>query len=529
VSANAIPGSTSHPESRPGWWKWAIALTASLGALLEIVDTSIVNVALRDMQATLGATLSEIGWVVTGYAIANVIIIPLSAWLGDYFGKKNYFIFSLIGFVLASMLCGFSNSLPVLIAARVLQGLTGGGLLAKAQSIIFETFPKEEQGMAQAIFGLGVIVGPAFGPTLGGFITDNIGWRWIFFINLPVGILAILAAIVFLNKDTHNPNLDRRIDWPGIFLLTTGLGALQVMLEEGQQDDWFDSPFIVAMAITSVIGLVLFIWQELTTQNPAVNLRVLRHRSLVAGSLLSMLLGMGLYGALFAIPIFAQSILNFTATNTGLLLLPGSLASGLTMLLVGRLAGRMDPRLMITVGSIIMSLTMFAFAQINPMSSADSLYWPLLWRGIGTVLMYLPLSLATFAPIPKADAPAATGFYNLTRQIGGSLGIAFLTTFLAQQENVHRSVLVEHVTPYNPIAQQQIQGMTAAFQQHGASLAVAQRQAYAAISGMIDIQAAIISYADIFHVVGFAFLLALPLLFLLGKGQPGKEAPSDLH
>jgi len=515
-------------DARPSWWKWAIALTASLGALLEIIDTSIVNVALRDMQATLGATLSEIGWVVTGYAIANVIIIPLSAWLGDFFGKKNYFIFSLIGFVIASMLCGMSTSLPMLVVARVLQGLTGGGLLAKAQSIIFETFPKEEQGMAQAIFGLGVIVGPAFGPTLGGFITDNIGWRWIFFINLPVGILAILAAIVFLNKDKPNPHMDRRIDWPGIFLLTTGLGALQVMLEEGQQDDWFSSPFIVAMAVTCVVGLTLFIWQELTTDNPAVNLRVLRHRSLVAGSILSMLLGMGLYGALFAIPIFAQTILNFTATNTGLLLLPGSLASGVTMLLVGRLSGRMDPRILISIGSIIMSGTMFAFAQINPQSSADTLFWPLMWRGIGTVLMYLPLSLATFAPIPQEDSPAATGFYNLTRQIGGSLGIAFLTTFLAMQENVHRSVLVEHVTNYNPIAQRQLQGMTAAFQQHGSNLAVAQKQAYGAINGMLDIQSAILSYGDIFHIVGIAFLFALPLLLLLGKGKAG-SAPSDLH
>lgn len=514
-------------KSRPGWWKWAIALTASLGALLEIVDTSIVNVALKDMQATLGATLSEIGWVVTGYAMANVIIIPLSAWLGDYFGKKKYFIFSLIGFVIASILCGLSNSLPMLIAARVLQGLTGGGLLAKAQSIIFETFPKEEQGMAQAIFGLGVIVGPAFGPTLGGFITDNINWRWIFFINLPVGIFAILAAIVFLNKDKPNPHMDRRIDWLGIFFLTMGLGSLQVMLEEGQQDDWFSSPFIIAMAVSSVVGLTLFIWQELTCENPAVNLRVLRHRSLVAGSMLSMLLGMGLYGALFAIPIFAQSILNFTATKTGLLLLPGSLASGVTMILVGRLANRMDPRLLISIGSLVMSFTMFALATISPQTSAESLYWPLIYRGIGTVLMYLPLSLATFAPIPRSDAPAATGFYNLTRQVGGSLGIAFLTTFVAQRENLHRSHLVERITNYNPIAQQQIQGLTTSFQGHGASLAVAQQQAYGVMNNLLDLQGSVLAYGDIFYVVGLAFIGALPLLLLLGKGKG--SAPADLH
>jgi DHA2 family multidrug resistance protein len=524
----AVADITPEKTALPSWWKWAIVLTASLGALLEIIDTSIVNVALRDMQATLGATLSEIGWVVTGYAIANVIIIPLSAWLGDYFGKKNYFVFSLIGFVMASMLCGMATSLPMLIAARVLQGLTGGGLLAKAQSIIFETFSKEEQGMAQAVFGLGVIVGPAFGPTVGGYITDNFGWRWIFFINLPIGILAVMAAIIFLLKDKPNLTMDRRVDWLGIFLLTLGLGALQVMLEEGQQDDWFSSPFIIAMAACSFIGLVLFIWQELTCESPAVNLRVLRHRSLVAGSMLSMLLGMGLYGALFAIPIFAQTILNFTATDTGLLLLPGSIASGFTMLLVGRISGKLDPRWLIALGSLIMSFTMFSLSAISPQTNADTLYWPLVWRGIGTVMMYLPLSLATFGPIPKSDTSAAAGFYNLTRQIGGSLGIAFLTTFLSQRENLHRSHLVERINAYNPIAQQQIHGLTAAFQHRGADLATAKQQAYAAINGMLDLQAGVISYDDIFHIVGIAFLLALPLLLLLGKPKKG-NAPTDLH
>ena len=529
MTTAALESVESQEPVRPTWWKWAIAVTAAMGALLEIVDTSIVNVALTDMQATLGATLTEIGWVVTGYAIANVIIIPLSSWLGDYFGKKRYFVFSLIGFVLTSLLCGMSTSLPMLIVARVLQGLTGGGLLAKAQTILFENFPKEEQGTAQAIFGMGVIIGPALGPVLGGFITDSIGWRWILFINLPLGILAIIAAMIFLPKDKPNPDMDRRVDWLGIFFLTLGLGALQTMLEEGHQEDWFASGFIVATAACCVIGLTLFIWQEMTVENPAVNLRVLRHRSLVAGSILSMMLGMGLYGALFAIPVFAQSILQFTATKTGLLLLPGALASGAMMILVGRLASKYDPRIFLGMGYLLMAINMFDLSHINPTTTAESLFWPLLLRGIATVMMFLPLSLATFAPIPRQDISAASGFYNLTRQIGGSIGIAFLTTFLAQQENIHRSNLVERINPYNPVFQQYLHSLTAMFQNKGASADIAQQQAYHSIDQMVSLQAAVISYGSIFHIVGIAFLVCLPLLFLLGK-PPENGAPApDVH
>lgn len=515
-------------ESRPQWWKWAIALTASLGAMLEIIDTSIVNVALNDMQGNLGATLSEIGWVITGYAMANVIIIPLSAWLGVYFGKKSYFIFSLIGFVLASVLCGLSTSLPMLLAARVLQGLTGGGLLAKAQAILFETFSKEEQGLAQAVFGLGVIIGPTIGPTLGGYITDTIGWRWIFFINVPFGILAVLCAWIFFDQDKPDPKRSKKIDWWGIGFLCLGLGALQTMLEEGQQHDWFSSPFILLMGILSVIGIVLFIWQELTTDQPAVNLSVLRYRSLTAGCIFSMILGMGLYGALFAIPIFAQQLLQFTAMKTGMLLVPGALASAAMMLICGQLVRWIDPRLMIAIGAIILAFTMFVLSGINPGSGEDSFFWPLIWRGVGTVLMYLPLSLATFGPIPHRDISAASGLYNLTRQIGGSLGIAILTTVLSQRQNLHRSMLTQHITHYNPIVRQQLQAYAHGFQTHGVPAAIAQHQALSLMDRIVNLQAEIMSFGDVFWLVGITFMTSLLLLFFLGRGQHS-EASMEAH
>ena len=353
-----------------GYLKWIIAFTASLGALLEVLDTSIVNVALTSMQSSFGATISQIGWIVTGYAIANVIMIPLTAWLGDRFGKKRYFVFSLIGFTLASMLCGASTSLGMLIAARILQGFLGGGLLAKGQSILFETFPPSEQAIAQALFGVSMISGPAIGPTLGGYLTDTLGWRWIFFINLPVGILAVFMATTFLPADepqTARSLANRpRVDWWGIGLLAIMLGSFQTFLEEGESDGWFDSRFIVGLAITSFIGLVLFSWQELSTRHPAVDLRVLRYRSLAAGSVFSMVVGVGLYGTLFVIPIYAQSVLGFTAMQTGLLLLPGALASAITMLTLGRFTSKVDARLMIAIGSILTALVMFNLSTLNP-------------------------------------------------------------------------------------------------------------------------------------------------------------------
>jgi DHA2 family multidrug resistance protein len=514
--------------AQQGWIKWAIAVTVALGAILEVIDVSIVNVALPHMQGNLGATLAEIGWVITGYSMANVVIIPLTAWLDDRFGRKAYFIFSLIAFVLASILCGLAQSLPMLIVARVLQGLGGGSMLGKAQSILFQTFTKAEQGAAQTAFGLSVIMGPAIGPTLGGYLTDTLNWRWIFFINIPFGILAVILAMTFLPED--EPHLRKRttVDWTGIVLMTVGLASLQVILEEGQQHDWFGSSYIAAMAVISLVALAVFVWWELRVEHPAVDLRVLRFQSLAAGSFYSLILGAGLYGALFAIPIFAQNNLRFTAMQTGELLIPSALASGVAMVLTGKLINRVGPRPLIIAGGLVTAGTMFSLASINPDTGSGDLFWPLVARGLGSALMFLPLSIATLGAIPKHLVPAASGFYNLTRQLGGSLGIAILTTMLARREAVHRSALIERVSPLNHTAMDRIHGLTGFFQKLGASAHDAQLRAFSAIDQILDGQAALKAFDDLFTYVGIAFVVTLPLVLFLGR-TGSKEAAAEAH
>jgi MFS transporter, DHA2 family, multidrug resistance protein len=507
--------------------KWLIAVAVALGALMEIIDTSIVNVGLTDMQASLGATLTQMSWVVSSYAIANVIILPLSAWLGLRFGKKRYFIFSLIGFTAASILCGMSTSLWMLTVSRILQGLFGGGLMAKAQAILFETFPPEEQSTAQGFFGAIVIAGPVIGPTLGGYIVTNIGWRWMFFINVPFGVLGTMLCMAALPQD---PPLAKRapVDWTAILLLAVGIGSLQTFLEEGYSEDWFDSPFIIALAFAAVIGLTLFIFRALSSAHPVVDLRVLRYRSLAAGSVLSIAVGMALYGALFAVPIFASTILKYTAQEVGLLLLPGAIGSAIMMPIASVLVRKFDPRVLLVIGGLILVTAVFWLGRLSPMTSADDLFWPLLVRAFGTVLMFLPLSMAALGPIPKKDVAAATAFFNLTRQLGGSVGVALLSTILGTRATFHRSVLVEHLNPTDPSVQARVNALTQSFVAKGADLITAKQRALTMLDGSARLQGSVLAFNDTFFITALLVLVAIPLVFLLKKPETA-SAPAGAH
>jgi len=521
LPADHYPSKLAYWAARHDWLKWFILFAASFSAVLEVIDTSIVNVAIPDMQGNLGASLSEIGWVSTAYAMANVVIIPLTAWMGERFGKKRYFLFSLVSFTISSVACGMSTNLTMLIIARVIQGLGGGGLLAKGQSILFETFPPEEHARASAVFGLGIIVGPTIGPTLGGWLTDTVGWRWIFFINVPFGIFAVWMISTFLYNDDGShlaENGERSVDWQGILLLAVGLGCLQIVLEQGQEDDWFSSEFISRCALASVIGLILFIWRELHTEHPAVNLRVLRYRALTAGSLYSIMVGVVLFGTVFVIPVFAQNILHFTATETGLMLVPGALASATGMILMARFLKYFDPRYVIVFGSLVTLGSVLALCNLNPDTGYDQFFWPLLARGFGMVMMFIPLTVATLGGLPNQDVPAGAGLISLTRQMGGSIGIALMTTLVDRMEVIHRSELVSKITDYAPSFSERLQAATSFFSLNTGDPVQAHLQALASIDRAVNGQAALLSFVDVFTMVSVMIILSLPLISLLGKG-----------
>jgi DHA2 family multidrug resistance protein len=519
--STAIATATADVDAR-ATNKLMIAVAVSLGALLEVVDSSIVNVALTEMQNALGATVSGVGWVVSSYAVANVIILPLTAWLGLRFGRKRYFVTSLVLFTISSVLCGMATSLPILILARVLQGLGGGGLLAKAQAILFETFPKEEQAMAQGLFGAIVIAGPAIGPTLGGYLVTNVGWRWIFFVNIPIGIAAVFMCMAFLPADEEQTTTDA-IDWASLGFLVVGLGALQTVLEEGQNEDWFDSPLITSFTLLAAIGLGAFIWRQLTSKRPIVDLRVLRHRSLWAGSLISFMLGVTLYGALFSVPIFASSVMGYSSQQTGMLLLPSALASAVMMPVAAKLVGKIDPRALLALGALVLLASVMALGRVTPATGEPQLLWPLIGRAVGTVLMFLPLSMATLGPIPNHEMQNASGFYNLTRQLGGSVGVAMLTTLLARRQAFHRNMLVESVSAIAPDVTARLAAASARFVGDGFSLEDARQKAIAILDGGVNLQAAVMSFGDTFSATAALIIVSLPLVLLLGKADPGAK------
>jgi len=502
-----------------------ITITAIVCALLEIVDTTIVNVALNQMRGTLGATLTEVGWVVTAYAIGNVIIVPMTSWLSQQFGRRNYFAASIIMFTIFSFLCGNATGIWELVAFRFLQGVGGGALLVTSQTIITESYPPEKRGMAQAIYGLGVIIGPTLGPPLGGYIVDHFDWPLIFYINIPIGVIATLLTLQFVRSPKYGEKSSvKNVDWLGIGLLAVTVGSLQYVLEKGQDDDWFSSELIVVLAVAAALGLYFFIWRELTVKKPIVELRVLRNGNLRVGTILSFIMGFGLYGSTFIIPLYVQSILGWTAQQAGMLMIPAALTTAFMMPIIGMLLQKGVPQQYLAgAGFILFSIfTFWGYAILTPSTSGDDFFWMLIVRGVGMGMLFIPITTLSLSTLKGQEIGQGAAFTGMTRQLGGSFGIALITTFLTRQNIVHRTSLVSHLDYNNPAVQQRIQGMQHAFMNSGKSAEEALKTAYAAMDGMVTRQAVVLSYMDVFFYLGIIFLVCVPFILIV-KGNKKKK------
>ena len=502
-----------------------ITVTAILCALLEIVDTTIVNVAITDMRGSLGATLTEIGWVITAYAIGNVIIVPMTSWLSQQFGRRNYFAVSIMIFTVFSFLCGNATGIWELVIFRFLQGVGGGALLVTSQTIITESYPIEKRGMAQAIYGLGVIIGPTLGPPLGGYIIDHFSWPYIFYINIPIGIAATLLTLQFVRSPKYSEKTARRhIDFLGIALLMIAVGSLQYVLEKGHDDDWFNDNIIILLSVTAVLGLFFFIWRELTYKNPIVELRVLKNGNLRVGTFMSFLLGFGLYGSTFIIPLYTQSTLGWTAQQAGMLLIPSGIATAFMMPLIGKLMQRGVKQQYLVAGGLI-TFFLFSFGAykiLTPDTSADNFWWLLIVRGAGLGLLFIPITTLALSSLHGKEIGQGAAFTGMMRQLGGSFGIAIITTFISTQNMVHRVDLVSKLDVNNPVVQQRVAGMQRSFMSKGMTPDIALKSAYKALDYAVFKQASVLSYMDVFLYLGVLFLLCIPFVLLV-KGIRKKK------
>jgi len=503
---------------------WIVTVAVMLATFMEILDTTVVNVSVPHMAGNLGSTVEEGTWVVTSYLVSNAIILPMAGWLATRFGRRRMLMLCVSGFSLTSVLCGMATSLDALIFFRVLQGLSGGGLQPLSQSVLLETFPPKKHGTAMAAFGLGIIFAPIIGPTLGGWITDNYTWRWIFYINLPVGIISLLMISQFIVDPSY---LRKRsyggVDLWGIGFLALGFGMLQMVLDTGQRKDWFGSNQIRLWTALCVIGLIGLVVRELTAKHPIVDLRVLKDRTFAAGTFLMTMLGFVLYASLMLLPIYLQTLLNYPAFQSGLALSPRGIGALVMTPISGQLTNRLDPRKLLFVGVVTGGYTMFQLSHLNLNAGYWDIFWPQIIQGAAMAFLFVPLMATSMSGIAKEKMGNATSVYNLMRNIGGSFGIAIMTTFLARREQVHQSQLIGRVTPSDIRAQNMVHGLQAWFQLHGAMTAHdAAHKAYAAIYLMVQQQSAMLSFVEAFWIMGVIFWAMAPLLLLLRNAR-------DLH
>ncbi len=509
--------------------KWIVALTVILPTFLEVMDTSVVNVSLPHIQGSLSAGVDEVTWVLTSYLVANAVIIPITGWLSSIFGRKRYLIFSITLFTASSLLCGAAPSLEVLVIARILQGLGGGGLQPLSQAILLEAFPAAEHGMAMAVFGMGVVFAPILGPVVGGWITDNWNWRWVFYINLPVGILAVILAGLLIHDPAYIRRTRMSIDYWGLGLIMVGLASLQIVLDKGEREDWFDSTFILALSTVSVVSLIAFVFVELRAKHPVVNLRVFRDRTFAIGCLVMFMGFFSLFGGFVLLPLYAQTLMGYTAVWAGLVLGPGGLASLLIMPIAGGLMKKgVSARILLAFGLFILGASLWLMAGLNLQADFASIALPRFVQGFGIGLFFVPLAASTYINIPKEQMGNASGIFNLLRNLGGSFGVAVSATLLAQRAQFHQNFLVENVTPYNPAVQDWADRILGAIGTQGAGDV---RLLLAGLYREVIRQANMLAFNDVFWLFAWMTVALVPLTLLMKSLKHGRreELPGGLH
>lgn len=502
--------------------KWIVAFTVILPTFIEVMDTSVVNVSLPHIQGSLNAGVDEVTWVLTSYLVSNAIIIPITGWLASLFGRKNYLLFSIVLFTLSSILCGAAPSLEVLIIARILQGLGGGGLQPLSQAILLETFPRREHGMAMAIFGMGVVFAPILGPVVGGWITDNWSWRWVFYINIPAGILAVILTLSFIFDPPYIRRKLTSVDYWGLTLLSIGLGCLQVVLDKGEREDWFNSNFIVTLSVISAVSLIAFVIVELRTEHPVVNLRVLKDRTFAFGNIIMFMGFFCIFGSIVLIPLYLQNLMGYTAFWAGLVLGPGGIASLMIMPVVGQLIKRgLQPKLLLSLGLILTTYSLFLMAHFNLDADFISVSIPRIILGFGMGMFFVPLGAASYVNIRVEDMGQATGIFNLLRNLGGSFGTAFSTTILSQRSQFHQHMLVENITPFNPVFQERFQTVMNFIAGGDTPSWIQQKQGLTFFYGEVLRHAAMMAFNDTFWILGWltGWLVILALL-MKGPKKP---------
>jgi DHA2 family multidrug resistance protein len=505
---------------------YLIAVTCMLGTLMEVVDTSVANVSLPHMQGTFSASVDEITWVITSYLVANAVVLPITGWLGNYFGRRKFYLTCLGVFTLASLGSGAAPTLPFLVVMRVVQGFAGGAMVPMSQAILLEAFPPHERGKAMAMFGVGVVFGPIIGPTLGGWITDNWGWPWVFYINIPVGILGIVLGLVYITDPGHLKRPEGRVDVLSFVFICVGLGSLEVVLNRGQRFDWFESRFISLFALASALGIALFVWRSFTAERPLVDLRVFNDRAFASGTILMFLLGFGLFGAFTMLPLFAQTMLGYTATWAGLVLSPGGIASLFAMVFVANLIGRIDTRFLVAVGALLNLFALWLLRGID--LNADFTYVMLsrLVQGFGLGFLFVPISTAAFSHLTSEKMGQATGLFNLLRNEGGSIGIAVSATVLARHAQAHHARLGEGLSVYSPAVQERLSatahGLSAV---SGLDPSSVRALSLGLLEGSLSRQAFAKAYVDVFWMLMFAFVAFLPFTLMLSGGVRKDAAP----